>query len=226
MNLDRNTLLTHDGFYDNVFLNELENERMRSFVYIHPRIYDFAIRFLYFDGLKIVKKLIGEEKTVFEAGCGYGRMQKYLDPSCIYSGIDLNEKFVEYGRKKNRDIKIGNVLDSKHYRKSDVILLADILHHLTIKDIKKLLAIAVQYANEKIVIIEPVFVNIGSKRNVFSRAIAKFMVFMDSDGFNEIEKWMSRDEYDALFKSLKESNNIKEMKITHFRNHDFVEMFV
>ena len=224
--MGRSKLLTHDDFYDNVLLNELENERMRSFVYIHPRIYDFAIRFLYFDGLKIVKKLIGGGKTVFEAGCGYGRMQKYLDPSCVYSGIDLNEKFVEFGRKKNRNIKIGNVLDRKQYRKSDVILLADILHHLTIKDIKKLLTISVHNAREKIVIIEPVFVDIGSKKNVFSRAVAKFMVFMDSDGFNEIEKWMSRDEYNDLFKSLKESNNIKEMKITHYRNHDFVEMFV
>lgn len=199
---------------------------MRSFVYIHPRIYDFAIRFLYLDGLKIVKKLIGEKKSVFEAACGYGRMKKYMDSSCSYSGIDLNEKFVEFGRKKDLDIKVGNVLDVNQYRNSDVILLADILHHLTLPDIKKLLSIAVQFAREKVLIIEPVFVNIGSRKNIFSRAMAKFMVWMDSDGFNEIEKWMSRAEYDALFHSLKESNNIKEMKITHHRNHDFVEMYV
>jgi SAM-dependent methyltransferase len=199
---------------------------MRSFVYIHPRVYGFAIRFLYLDGMRIVKNLIGKKKSVFEAACGYGRMQKYLDPSCTYSGIDLNEKFIEYGQKRNLDIRLGNVLDSSRYRKSDVILLSDILHHLTIKDIKKLLSIAVQFALEKVVIIEPVFVKIGSKNNFISRSIAKFMVWMDSDGFNEIEKWMSRKEYDALFKSLKESNNIKEMKITHYRNHDFVEMFV
>lgn len=199
---------------------------MRSFVYIHPRIYDFAIRFLYFDGMRIVRDLIGKKKSVFEAACGYGRMQKYLDPSCTYSGIDLNEKFIDFGRKRDLDIGLGNVLDSSRYRKSDVILLADILHHLTIKDIKKLLSIAVQFALEKVVIIEPVFVKIGSRDNFISRSIAKFMVWMDSDGFNEIEKWMSRAEYDALFTSLKESNNIKEMKITHHRNHDFVEMYV
>lgn len=199
---------------------------MRSFVYIHPRLYDIAIRFLYLDGMRIVKDLIGKKKSVFEAACGYGRMQRYLDPSCTYSGIDLNEKFIEYGQKKNLDIRLGNALDSSRYRKSDVILLSDILHHLTIKDIKKLLNIAVQFALEKVVIIEPVFVKIGSKDNFISRSIAKFMVWMDSDGFNEIEKWMSRKEYDSLFTSLKESNNIKEMKITHYRNHDFVEMFV
>lgn len=195
-------------------------------MYKHPLLYDFGIRFLYFDGMRIVKKLIGEKKSVFEAGCGYGRMQKYLDPSCSYSGIDLNEKFIEFGRKKNRNIKVGDVLDENLYRESDVILLADILHHLTINDIKKLLAISVRHAREKIVIIEPVFVKIGSKNNFFSRIIAKFMAWLDADGFNEIEKWMSRAEYDELFASLKESNNIKEMKITHFRNHDFVEMYV
>lgn len=199
---------------------------MRSVVYIHPRIYDFAIRFLYLDGLKILRNLIGKGKSVFEAACGYGRMQRYLDSTCTYSGIDLNEKFIEFGRKRNRDIRIGNVLDDSQYRKSDVVLLADILHHLTIPDVKRLLSIATKFAREKVLIIEPVFVKIGARNNFFSRLIAKFMIWMDSDGFNEIEKWMSRDEYDALFHSLKESNNIKEMNIIHHRNHDFVEMYV
>lgn len=197
-----------------------------SFFYQHPRLYDFGIRFLYFDGMKIVKKVIGKGKSVFEAGCGYGRMKKYLDPSCSYYGIDLNEKFVEFGKKRNRNIDIGNILDESLYRESDVILLADILHHLTAGDIRKLISISVRHAREKVVIIEPVFVNIGSKNHFLSRAIAKFMAWLDSDGFNEIEKWMSREEYDELFLSLKASNNIKEMKVTHFRNHDFVEMYV
>ncbi len=199
---------------------------MKSFVYYHPRVYDFLIRFLYLDGLKILKKLVGTGKSVFEPACGYGRMQKYLDKSCTYAGIDLNEQFVDYGRKRNRDLGVGNVLDDKVYKQSDVILLADILHHLKMKDIRKLLAIAADFAREKIVIIEPVFVHIGSKKNIFSRAIAGFMRYLDSDGYNDIEKWLSRDEYDELFTSLKESNNVKDMKITHFRYHDFVEMYV
>ncbi|MCP4215110.1 MAG: class I SAM-dependent methyltransferase [bacterium] len=189
-------------------------------------MYDMLIRLLYFDGLKIVKKLIGNQKSVFEAACGYGRMIKYLEPDCTYTGIDLNETFINYGKKRNRDIKIGDILDSSYYVKSDVILLADILHHLTVSDMKKLVAIATHYAIEKILIIEPVFVKIGSRKNIFSRMVSAFMKYMDSDGFNHIDKWFSREEYDELFKNLKESNNIKEMKITHFRNHDFVEMYV
>jgi SAM-dependent methyltransferase len=199
---------------------------MKSLAYQHPKIYDFLIRFLYLDGLKILKNLIGEKKSVFEPGCGYGRMQKYLDPTCTYSGIDLNRQFIEYGKQRNKDITVGNVLDSGQYRMSDVILLADIIHHLTMFEVKQLLSIAVKFAREKILIIEPVFVNIGAKKNFFSRLIAKLMVYMDSDGINKIERWLSREEYDNLFYSLKESNNIKEMRITHFRKHDFVEMFL
>jgi SAM-dependent methyltransferase len=199
---------------------------MKSFMFVHPYFYDTFIRILYFDGLKILKKIVGVKKKVFEAGCGYGRLQKYIDPSCSYSGIDLNKKFIAFGRKRNRDIHVGNVLDVNQYRDSDVILLADILHHLTLKDARKLLAIAVRFAREKILIIEPTFVIIGSHNNFFSRIIGKIMKWLDADGINKIEKWLSRDEYDALFKSLKESNNIKEMRITHFRRHHFVEMIV
>ncbi len=199
---------------------------MKSFMFVHPYFYDTFIRILYFDGLKILKKLVGVKKNVFEAGCGYGRLQNYIDTSCTYSGIDLNKKFIEFGRKRNRDIHVGNVLDVSQYRDSDVILLADILHHLTLKDAGKLLAIAVRFAREKILIIEPTFVIIGSYNNFISRIIGKIMKWLDADGINEIEKWLTRDEYDELFKSLKESNNIKEMRITHFRRHHFVEMIV
>jgi SAM-dependent methyltransferase len=199
---------------------------MKSFMFVHPYFYDTFIRILYFDGLKILKKLVGMKKNVFEAGCGYGRLQNYIDPSCTYSGIDLNKKFIEFGRKRNRDIHVGNVLDVDQYRDSDVILLADILHHLTLKDAGKLLAIAVRFAREKILIIEPTFVIIGSYNNFFSRIIGKIMKWLDADGINQIEKWLTREEYDELFKSLKESNNIKEMRITHFRRHHFVEMIV
>lgn len=199
---------------------------MKSIFYKYPLIYDIGIRFLYFDGMKIIKKLIGKGKSVFEPACGYGRMKNYLYPDCTYSGIDLNETFITYGKKRKRDVKIGNVLDAKHYKEADVILLCDILHHLKLKDIYKLMAHAVKFAKEKIVIVEPTFVAIAAKKNIFSRIIGKIMSALDNDGFNRIECWFSREEYDRLFDSLKESNDISDMKITQFRNHDFVEMII
>lgn len=199
---------------------------MKSVMFMHPLMYEFGIRFLYFDGLKILKHMIGEKKEVFEPACGYGRIKRFLHDNCNYSGIDLNERFVKYAQKRNRDIKLGNILNIDHYKKSDVIILSDILHHLTIKDIKELFAIAVKFAREKIVIVEPEFVTFAAKKNIVSKVLGKFMAFMDYDGINEIEKWLSDEEYKSLFFSLKESNNIEKLLVKKFRRHYFVEMFM
>lgn len=197
---------------------------MSSIFFKYPLLYDWGIRFLYFDGLMILKNIIGRNKSVFEPACGFGRMKRYLFPDCTYSGIDLNEKFVRYGQKKNRDITLGDILDPQYYRTADTVLLCDILHHLKPADIRKLLCLAVQYARESVVIIEPTFVRIASGNNFVSRAIGRIMSIVDADGINKIEHWMSRKEYDELFESLKEDNHIDQMSIRHHRNHDFVEM--
>jgi len=52
------------------------------------------------------------------------------------------------------------------------------------------------------------------------------MKIIDSDGFNNIERWFSTEEYDQLFHSLKETNHFKEMNFQIFRRHGFVEMYV
>ncbi|MGE5340448.1 MAG: class I SAM-dependent methyltransferase [Candidatus Omnitrophota bacterium] len=199
---------------------------MQSIIYRYPLIYDWSIRFLYFDGLKILKDIIGKNRRVFEPACGYGRMKNYMYPDCQYAGIDLNHRFIRYGQRKNRDIRWGNVLDAQYYRSADTILLCDILHHLEKNDIRKLLNIAAQFATEKIVIIEPTFVSIGSKKNLLSRGIGKFMAMVDFDGHNPIRSWMSKEEYRDLFLALKEENHIDDMRIRRHRKHDFVEMIV
>ncbi|MCK5055472.1 MAG: class I SAM-dependent methyltransferase [Candidatus Aminicenantes bacterium] len=199
---------------------------MKSIMFMHPLMYEFGVRFLYFDGLKILKPIIGEEKEVFEPACGYGRIKRFISSTCKYSGIDLNERFVNYARRRNRDIRMGNILDSKNYKESDVIILSDILHHLSREDIRTLFSIAVRFAREKIVIVEPEFVTYAAKKNTLSRALGKFMAVMDYDGINEIEKWLSDEEYKSLFYDLKESNNIEKFEIKKFRRHYFVEMFM
>lgn len=198
---------------------------MKSIFYRYPLLYDLGIQFIYFDGLKILKDIVGRRKSVFEPGCGYGRMKKYLYPDCDYSGIDLNKAFIEYGKKKDRNISVGNALDEQWYRESDTILLCDIIHHLNGQK-NDLVSLAVKFAREKVVIIEPLFVDIATKSNAFSRAIGKFMAIMDADGFNEIDHWLSKDEYMELFRSMKELHHIKKMKPRNFRNHIFVEMYV
>ncbi len=199
---------------------------MKSFMYLHPLIYECGIHLLYFDGLKILKPIIGEKKEVFEPACGYGRIKRFISPSCTYSGIDLNMRFVSYGRKRHRDIKPGNIFDIANYKPSDVIIFSDILHHLTSKNIRELFALAVRFCKEKIVIVEPQFVTFAAKKNTFSKTLGKIMAVMDYDGINEIEKWLTEDEYISLFHDIKKSNSIDRMEIRKFRRHYFVEMFM
>ena len=197
--------------------------RRQSVFYRHPLLYDIGIHFLYLNRLKILKKIVGHGKVVFEPACGFGRMKQYLYPDCVYSGIDLNEKFVGFGRNKNRDIRVGDIRDEENYTACDIILLCDILHHLKMPEIHHLFQIAGKFA-KKIVIIEPTFVAIAAKKNIFSRLIGKLMTRVDSDGFNEITHWMSRDEYQELFTSLNAVIPILNMTIRHHYYHDFVEI--
>jgi hypothetical protein len=195
----------------------------QSVFYRHPLLYDLGIHFLYFNRLKILKEIVGHDMTVFEPACGFGRMKQYLYPDCTYSGIDLNEIFVSFGRKKNRNIHLGDILKEENYRSADIILLCDILHHLQMPEIHSMFQIAGKFA-KKIIIIEPTFVAIAAKKNLFSQLLGKFMTRVDSDGFNEITHWMSRDEYQDLFASLNAVIPILNMTIRHHHYHDFVEI--
>jgi hypothetical protein len=195
--------------------------RRQSIFYRHPLLYELGIHFLYLNRLKILKDIVGRGVSVFEPACGFGRMKKYLHADCTYSGIDLNEKFVSFGRKKNRDIRVGDILEENNYRPADVILLCDILHHLHMPEIHRLFQIAGKFA-KKIVIIEPTFVALAARKNSFSHLLGKAMTRVDSDGFNEITHWMSREEYHDLFVSLNAVIPIRNMTIRHHYYHDFV----
>jgi len=197
--------------------------RRQSIFYRHPLLYDIGIHFLYLNRLKVLKDIVGHGRRVFEPACGFGRMIKYLYPDCTYSGIDLNETFVGFGRKKNRDIRMGDILEEENYRPADVILLCDILHHLQKPEMHRLFRIAGKFA-KKIVVIEPTFVALAAKKNSLSHLLGKLMTRVDSDGFNEITHWMSRKEYDELFTSLNTVIPVLNTTIRHHYYHDFVEI--
>jgi SAM-dependent methyltransferase len=190
----------------------------------NPWLYSLSIRLLHFDGFKKIRDIIGKEKNVFEPACGFGRLQRYLYDSCSYSGIDLNEIFINFGKKRGLDIRIGNVLEETNYIKSDIIILCDILHHLTKDKIQEVVSIATKFAKEKIVIMEPTFVGLASGKGFFSRLAAKVFARVDFDGINNIEHWFTRQDYQKLFKHLKETNKFAGMKIQISKGYYFVEL--
>ncbi len=196
----------------------------RAYIFRNPWLYSLSIRLLHFDGFKKIRDIIGKEKNVFEPACGFGRLQRYLYDSCSYSGIDLNEIFINFGKKRGLDIRIGNVLEETNYIKSDIIILCDILHHLTKDKIQEVVSIATKFAKEKIVIMEPTFVGLASGKGFFSRLAAKVFARVDFDGINNIEHWFTRQDYQKLFKHLKETNKFAGMKIQISKGYYFVEL--
>ena len=196
----------------------------RAYIFRNPWLYSLSIRLLHFNGFNKISEIIGKKKNVFEPACGFGRLQKYLHNSCSYSGIDLNEIFIDFGRKRGLDIRIGDVLEEKNYIKSDIIILCDILHHLTKDKMHKLVSIAEKFSKEKVIILEPSFVGLASGKGFFSKIVAKIFTKIDSDGINHIDNWFSKQDYQKLFQHLKETNKFASMKIQMSKRYYFVEL--
>lgn len=198
----------------------------KSFMYHHPLIYETGIRFLYWGGLKKLSSMIGECQTVFEPACGYGRIKKFLPENCVYSGIDLNKAFIRYGQQKGLDVRLADIFDADAYPESDLILLCDILHHLSDEKIRRLLDISLRKGRAKLVIVEPAFVSVASSGNFFSRWLGRIFALADADGINEIENWLSEEEYQKLFDYIRTSPRVRDLSIVKHRFHYFVEVFL
>jgi SAM-dependent methyltransferase len=167
---------------------------MVSIFYTHPQLYNLLLSFVHKSDLdkryRIVSRLIGRNKRVFEPGCGTCLITNYLDKSCIYSGWDLNPSFVSYDQKKGLNVKVKNILDFKSYPKSDVILIVDVLHHIVPLH-EKLIDAAIDKA-KLVIVIEPF-----NKISLFEKLLPKqvftffYQIFSDSDGINSPSKILS-----------------------------------
>jgi SAM-dependent methyltransferase len=164
----------------------------RSLPYRSGIIYNFVTDCLYdrHEKYSTIAKLIGNgAKKVFDLPCGTGFLTRFLSSSTIYTGFDLNHRFLKKMQKdwENGKIKLKklilkqyNIFDFEKYPKEpqDVIVLCDILHH--IYDDKtnnhiKLVENAKKHAN-KIILCEPVAIR---PKDVHAHAfLGKSMMFL------------------------------------------------
>ena len=126
-------------------------------------------------------------------------MSKFIVPSNSYYGIDLNKIFIDHGQKLGLNLEVKNILDEKSYKQSDVFILVDVIHHLSKEKLKELFDLIFKYADKKVVVIEPAFVNLSRKYGVFGQFMDWFFRKMDDDGFNKINRWFTDEEYSELF---------------------------
>ncbi len=181
---------------------------MKSLMYRSPKLYNFFMRlmhgkyFLY--KYKEIARIIGKNKNVLDLGCGTGLLSKFLDKSCIYEGWDLNEDFLKH--KNDLNVKCKNVLDFNSYPDSDVIIIADLLHHITPRH-EELLVNARKKA-KYVIILEPKYNLIGGGLRLGGFLYRLFDTILgDNDGINDFEdrvNWFDgRNETFNFFLNLK-----------------------
>ncbi len=200
----------------------------RSLMYRSGRVYNFLsnkiydVRGKYF----FISKLIGKNKKILDLPCGTGFLTRFLHPSNIYEGWDINNRFLnklkkDWMRGKSKmkyiSVKQKNILDFHNYseEKVDVIVLCDILHHInpshfTLVENAKIHA-------RKVIVCEPIAVK-PKDIKAYTRFIRIFLkigkffpeklyklidfLFLDNDGVNSYKKRLTWNHNNKSIKSL------------------------
>ncbi|MEX0877655.1 MAG: class I SAM-dependent methyltransferase [Candidatus Spechtbacterales bacterium] len=190
--------------------------------YKYPWIYKILIPIIHRKSvLKIFSEEVGKNVSVFDVACGFGQMEKYIDSSNVYSGIDLNEEFIIYAQKRGRQVEKGNIFDPGAYKKSDTVVLVDVVHHIPEKKLKELFDLVYSNAKERVVVMEPAFLNLKSRYGVFGGIVDWVFKKLDSDGVNEIERWFNEEEYIALFENRFGSREGNQFKLRLKKIHPY-----
>jgi SAM-dependent methyltransferase len=113
-----------------------------------------------------------------------------LQTDCEYEGWDLNEKFLEFCRRKEIKVSKKNVFDFQNYPDNDVILICDLLHHL-IPNHERLVGEALK-RTKKLIISEPAR---SFKQPKMLKSIVLFYNYLcgDYDGINNPGKTLEWD---------------------------------
>jgi len=143
----------------------------KSPIYYSPRLYEASISLLHpQERYELISKLI-EGKSVLELGCGTGHISKFIEGG--YRGIDINERFISYARKRGRNVEKGDIYNLGHVRE-EVILVCDLLHHLP--DHESFLDSLIATGKE-VIISEPF--------DRFPKLANRLLFIVDSDGVND-----------------------------------------
>lgn len=131
----------------------------RSFFYSGPRIYQLGLKLIHGSNLNerynYISDQIGRERSVLEPACGPGLLPEFLDPSNYYHGFDINERFIQYAKKKGLDVHLGDANDASSYSSSDVVVLCDALHHMGLDNERAVLERSLNSAIQKLIICDP-----------------------------------------------------------------------
>jgi SAM-dependent methyltransferase len=198
---------------------------MASIIYKNSKIYDIFIHLLRGNfaerRVTIISEMIGQNKKVIDLGCGSSNLAKYLNKSCLYTGIDMNPNFVNESKKKGLNVILGDMFDQKNYSECDVVVAADIIHHIH-KKRNDLINLSKKFG-KRMIIAEEYYSNFSLRWLKMCRKglmLKFFNLFFDFDGINDPKdmKYYSRE---SLLSWLSEKGFVIKQEIG---NYVFAEM--
>lgn len=176
-----------------------------SIMYRYPQLYDLVVRIVHGTSLKkrfeVISQEIGENKKVFELGCGTAMVYPFLHQGSVYEGWDLNERFLARARRRSDEVKAfsKNIFDFDNYPENDVILICDVLHHVIPKH-QKLVEEALKRTG-KLIVSEPA--RSFKPPGILFPVVRLFTnVLGDDDGINDSRQTLEWDYKEEKLKSF------------------------
>jgi len=157
----------------------------KSIFYIFPALYIFGLKKIhdtnFYKRYEYMSGFAKQGDLVLEPACGPAILSDFLQSNISYKGFDTNKDFINYALKKNKKVFLGNVLDLKNYRKADLVVICDVLHHLKPEDRKKLITYCYNSATKFFIICEP-GKQIQNKKNTVQKFFDKINEWVENDG--------------------------------------------
>jgi glycosyltransferase involved in cell wall biosynthesis len=169
----------------------------KSIFYKHPLLYIWGLKWIHKGNFakryRYMASFVKKDDLVLEPACGPATLADFLPKEADYYGFDTNKDFTDYALKKHPGVYLGNVLDLKSYKQSDVVIACDILHHLKPADRQKFIKNCFSSTKKVFIICEP------GKREKSTESIFKsqrdwLAEWSEKDGTNnfKVEHFLTR----------------------------------
>ena len=177
---------------------------MRSPLYWHPLFYRTTMKILLRisghnleEEYKEIAKEVGTFSVV-DLCCGDCYFKKFI-PNNTYTGIDFNETFIKWARKKGIDAKRKDVLKETMPSADCIVMLASLYHFLPVNQ-EKVLRKMLASAKKKVIISEPV-------QNLHSNS-KSIVNFLTNPGGDYTGQRFSKEQLISLYKKFNASKII------------------
>ena len=169
---------------------------MKSPIYWHPKIYNYAMQILYSKNFFKKYELVAREiaaLTVLDVCCGDCFLSKYIDHD-KYQGIDVNQTFIKYGRRLGLNLSLIDVAKDEWPTAECIVILGSLYQF--IPNHEEIISKAFRIARKRVIISEPI-INLAQSKNNFIAGIARYLT---SPGVDSSQERFNRSSLMTLYK--------------------------